>query len=432
MTWRQAAVSVVSVTVCAFATQARAQTVRPALSVADLVDMAVQRNRDFLAVKQRLAETQGLLRQAGVRPASALEIEESTGRPFGSRGEQVFSAGYFHTIETFGKRDKRIAVAHKSTEAVEADLADRLRLLTLDVKVRYAQAVREQQKLDTIQRLLSTNRDYYNLTDARVQRGDAAPLEGQLFLTDLSRVEVQQVVLVNSADRALIDLRKVVGAPPTEPLPLLTTVPPPTTGNSLPELQAQALRDRPDLRVLKLLEEQAVAEEVLAHAEGKPNLTASARYARTDSAFDQLGYDRTGQLVPLRDRDHILSVGLSVLLFQPKRNLGAIEAAQARTVAARLRREHLESVVRLEVEAAFHRWQSARNAVDIFNRGVIGQSERNVVVLRQAYTLGQLRILDVLNEQRRLIETQLTYLDAQSELFEAFAELEASVGVSIQ
>ena len=134
----------------------------------------------------------------------------------------------------------------------------------------------------------------------------------------------------------------------------------------------------------------------------------------------------------MRDRDNILTVGLSVPLFQPKRNQGAIAAAQARTAAARLRREHLESVVRLEVEAAFRRWQSARSAVDILNRGVIGQSERNLAVLRQAYTAGQLRILDVLNEQRRLIETQLAYLDVQSELFEAFAELEASVGGSIQ
>ncbi len=186
------------------------------------------------------------------------------------------------------------------------------------------------------------------------------------------------------------------------------------------------------MRALQLLEEQALAEETLARAEGRPNLTASARYLLTDSAFDQFGYNSSGRLTRVQSHDNMLAFGLSVLLFQPKRNQGAMEAAQARSAAARLRREHLESVVRLEVEAAFHRWQSARSAVDLLNRGVIGQSERNLVVLRQAYTLGQLRMLDVLNEQRKLIETQLTYLDVQSELFEAFSELEASVGGSIQ
>ena len=430
MTWRR--VVVVSVTISAVASLARGQTGPSVLSAADLVEIATQRNSEFLAAKQRIAETQGLLRRAGVRPAPAVEIEESSGKPLGSRGEEVFSAGYFHTIETFGKRGKRVAVAHKSTEAAEADLADHLRLLTFDVKMRYAQALREQQKLETIQRLFSTNREYYRLTDMRVQRGDAAPLEGQLFLTDLSRVEAQQVVLANSADRALLELRKAVGVPPVEPLPLLATALPATTKSSPSELQEQALRGRPDLRALQLLEEQALAEENLTRAEGKPDVTVSARYARTNSAFDQLGYDRVGQLVPLRDRDHILTVGLSVLLFQPKRNQGAMEAARARSAAARLRREHLEAVVRLEVEAAFRRWQSAKGIVEILNRGVIGQSERNLAMIRQAHALGQLRILDVLNEQRRLIETQLVYLDAQSELFEAFAELERSVGGSIQ
>jgi cobalt-zinc-cadmium efflux system outer membrane protein len=422
----------VSITLCAVASLARAQTGPPALPVTDLVDMAMQRNRDFLAATQRIAETQGLLRQAGVRPAPALDIEESTSRPFGSDGEQVFSAGYSHTFETFGKRDKRIAVAEITAEAVKADLADRVRRLTFDVKTKYAHAVRDQQKLEAIQRLSSTNREYYKLTDARVQRGDAAPLEGQLFLTELSRVEAQEVVLAGTADRALLELRTVVGVPPTEPLSLAPPELPAATRRSLSDLQTQGLRDRADLRVLKLLEDQALAEEALAHAEGKPDMTASAHYSRTNSKFDQLGYDQSGKLVPVQDRDNVLTVGLSILLFPPKRNLGAIEAAQARSAAARLQREHLESVVHMEVEAAYRRWQSAVHAVDILSHGVIGQSEKNLAVVRLAHTAGQLRILDVLNEQRRLIETQVAYLDAQSELFEAFAELEASVGGSIQ
>jgi cobalt-zinc-cadmium efflux system outer membrane protein len=409
----------------------RAQGGGPALRVADLVEMAMQRNRDYLAARQRIAEAQGALRQAGVRPAPALEFEETSTRPFGSRGEQVFSAAYFHVIETSGKRDKRIAVAFKSNEAAEAELADRVRLLAFDVKAKYAQAVREQRKLQAIQRLASTNREYADLISARVQRGDAAPLEGQLFLTEVSRVDAQQVVLTGSADRAVLELRKLVGAPSAEPLPLAPPVSP-ATARSLADLQTQALRDRPDLRVVQRLEELAQAEETLIRAEGKPDVTASARYARSSSNFDQFGYDEAGRLERIHDRDNALTVGLAIPLFAPKRNQGAAAAAQARTTAARLRREHLESLVRLEVEAAFRRWESAKRAVEILDAGVMGPSERNLAVLRQAYTLGELRILDVLNEQRRLLETQLLYLDAQSELFEAFAELEASAGGSIQ
>jgi cobalt-zinc-cadmium efflux system outer membrane protein len=422
----------VLIAVCAAVGLLRAQTAGSVLGVDDLVRMAIERNGDMLAARQRMAETQGLLRQAGVRPAPALEIEESSSRPFGSRGEQVLSAGYFHTIETFGKRDKRMAVALKSSEAAEAELADRERLLTLDVKVKYVQARREQLKLQALQRLASTNRQYYDLTSVRVERGDAAPLERQLLLTDVNRVEVQRIVLGSSADRALLELRKIVGLPIGEPLALATTAPPAETSTGTAELVARALRTRPDLVALRRLEEQAQAEEELARAEGRTDLTASVRYSRTESHLDQLAFDSSGQLAPIHDRDNVLSLGLSIFLFQPRRNQGAIEAAQARTTAARLRREQQELVVRLEVEAAFRRWASARQAVDLLNSGVVDQSERNLTVIRQAYSLGHLRILDVLNEQRRLIDTEMAYVDAQSEWFEAFAELEASVGGPIQ
>jgi cobalt-zinc-cadmium efflux system outer membrane protein len=409
-----------------------AQGAGPALSVSDLVELALRENREFLAAKQRVVETQGLLRQAGVRPAPAVQLEGSTGRPFGSPDEQVLSAGYFHTIETSGKREKRLDAAQQALAAAEAELADRVRLLALDIKVKYARALREQQKLQTIGRLSSTNRQYYTVTEARVRTGDAAPLEAQLFLSEVNRVDAQHVLLASGAERALLELQRIVGLDPDQPISLTVAAPPKSTVARLPELQTRALQDRPDLRALKALEEQALAEERLARAERTPDVTASARYSRVDSGFDQFGWTSGGTLAPIRSRDHMLTFGLSFFISPPARMQGAIDAAQARTSAAHLRTQHLEGVIRLEVDSAYRRWQAAARAADILTRGVMDQSERNLTVLRTAYSLGQLRILDVLNEQRRLIDTQLAYADAESELFEAFAELEASVGEALR
>ena len=52
--------------------------------------------------------------------------------------------------------------------------------------------------------------------------------------------------------------------------------------------------------------------------------------------------------------------------------------------------------------------------------------------MRQAYNLGELRLLDILNGQRRLLDTELSYIDAQAELFRSYAELEAGPGGSLQ
>ncbi len=88
----------------------------------------------------------------------------------------------------------------------------------------------------------------------------------------------------------------------------------------------------------------------------------------------------------------------------------------ARQRAAGLRRQHLEVTIPLEAEAAWRRYQAAKNVVGILSGGVLEQSRRNLSVIRQAYELGQLRLLDVLNEQRRLLEAELGFIDAEAEL----------------
>jgi cobalt-zinc-cadmium efflux system outer membrane protein len=60
--------------------------------------------------------------------------------------------------------------------------------------------------------------------------------------------------------------------------------------------------------------------------------------------------------------------------------------------------------------------------------GVLDPSTQNLAVIREAYKLGQLRLLDVLNEQRRLVDTQMAYIDAQADAARTWAELQRAAG----
>lgn len=398
----------------------------------NLVEMALERNREYLALKQRVVEAQALLRQAGIRPTPALEFQGSTGKPLGSEGEEEYSVGYFHTIETFGKRTKRVNVANKTVELAEAELAEKRRQLTFEVKTRFAEAIAAERKLEALNRLIENQRGNYKLVEARVREGDAALLEQQLLLTELNRSQAQQAAYVARSRSALLELKRAIGLGSTDNLNLsndfgLRTDPP-----TLEELQKQALASRPELQIFRILEDQANGEAELARAEGKPDITASLRYIRQNSQFDALGFNGSGALVPLRDRDNIIAFGVSIPIFTGRRTQGAVAAALSRKSAAQLRREFLEASIPLEVEAAYQRWQGAQQSLVILESGVITQSEKNLAVIREAYRLGQLRVTDVLNEQRRLIETELGYIDAQSEQVQAFAELEKAVGGNLR
>lgn len=417
---------------CMCAVPAHSQAPTNMFSLSDLVTQALARNRDLLAARQRVAEAQGLLRQAGVRLAPTVEIEAGTGRPLGTRGEEEYSAGFFYPFETAGKRQKRVDVAQFGLALAEAEVAERTRQLSFEVKRRAADLMAAQRKQDATQRLLGLSRESYQITKTRVDQGDAAPLEQQLLATELSRVEVQQASFAGRASAAVLDLVQIVGMPLNEPVALRDDAGAGVDDISLSVLKDRARANRPDLRGAQLLEQQATAEVVLERAQGRPDITASAKYSLRNSFFEQSVLSAGGTPTQLRDRDNVVAFGLSVPLFTQRRNQGNVEASVAREHAARLRREYLETTLPFEVEAAYRRWTAAQRALSLFQRGVVEQSERNLTVIRQAYTLGQLRVLDVLAEQRRLIDTELAYIDAQADLAQSTAELERAIGGSLR
>ncbi|MGH9783293.1 MAG: TolC family protein, partial [Terriglobia bacterium] len=287
-------------------------------------------------------------------------------------------------------------------------------------------------KLERLDRLIALNRESIRLTEARVREGDAAPLERQLLSVEVGREEAERALTLGRLEAAVLDLKQVAGMNVAEPLTLAPPAPAPAVLDA-GTLRERALRDRPDVRLARLMEEQSESETRLAQAGGKPDLTLSASYSRQYARFDeQLGLSAAGAPVPLRDRDDVLSVGVQIPLGTRRRNQGSVEAAGARAASARIRREYLESRVPAEVAAALRRFQAAQSSLAIFDSRILGPSDKNLDIIRQAYQLGQFRLLDVLNEQRRLIETQLSFIDAQTELAKALADLERAVGGRIQ
>jgi cobalt-zinc-cadmium efflux system outer membrane protein len=401
-----------------------------AYAVNDLIQTALERNRELAAVRQRVAEARGLLKQAGVRPASSLQLGGVTGRPLGSPGKEEYSAGYSVPVELGGKRDRRLQVADKLVGLAEAELAERTLKLATEIKLRYLDAVTDEARLAALDRLIGAYRESLALIDARIKQGDAAPLDSQLLLVEVNRVEAQKRTVAGRVQVARADLRRLCGIEAAEPLTLTGAAAlDEKVAYTLADIQHKALEQRPDLRIAKLQEERSAADVNLAEAQGHPDVTLSAQYSLTnDRIGDLYGLTASGQTALLKDRDNILSFGVSIPLFSRRRNRGNIEAAAARAVGSRSLRQYLEASIPLEVEAAWQHWDAAAQSLTILNAGVLRQSQKNLDVVRQAYALGQLRLLDVLNEQRRLIDTEMAYIDAELDVRRGAVELEQAAG----
>jgi cobalt-zinc-cadmium efflux system outer membrane protein len=201
---------------------------------------------------------------------------------------------------------------------------------------------------------------------------------------------------------------------------------------SLDAAVERALDQRADLKAARTEEARAQAEQRLAQADRVPDVIGLVRYGQAYTQFDQPVLSPSGAVVQLRDRDRTLTAGVSIPLPFANRNQGAIETAVARQKAASLRREFIEQSVRSEVQTAFAQYAAARQAAEVFDRQVMQQMQRTMNTIRTSYELGESQLLDLVQEQRRLVETQKAFTDVLKELYIARAALEAAVGGEVR
>ncbi len=398
-------------------------------SSVDLVRRALASNGELAAARLEAARARARLQQAGLRSNPTLDFEQTTGRLTGSAGESETTIGIGLPIELGGKRRRRVELAQAELEAIEAEIADRERRLTNDVRALYAEALASLRELDTTEGLTNIDIKTVIIVQARVSEGETAPIELKQLRVEVDRLRSRRALIEGRLRSSLIRLKNLTGISRTDPLRLREDIatpilpPPPASQEAAIEI---ALRTRPDLRFARLNEEAAQAGLRLARAQAAPDATAFSRYTQNRSSFDDT------PIGTLRDRDKLLTFGVSVSIPVLNRNQGAKVEAAIAINQARTRREFLESVVRADVESAYARYEAARQAVMSFEIDVIERSNENIRTIRAAYEIGAFRITDLLVEQRRLVDSQREFTEVLAEQYRALADLQAAIGTPVE
>ena len=402
------------------------------LDVLELQLLALAGNIELQAVRQQIAAARGILTQTRLRPNPGVDITMGTGQPLGSVGERSFEVGYAHTIELGGKRAKRIDVGQVGVEIAELIVADQERQLLFAVKTRYAEALAAGRSVQILNELWAVTDRAYRAAQQRVSEGEAAPVERALLQVEVGRLTADRLLAASASTRALAALKLAAGIDANASIAIQGELKPPVVTLSLEEVTVKALGERADLKAARAEEARAEAELRLARADRVPDVVALARYGRVQSQFPQLGLTATGQLTPLRDTDHIFTLGISIPLPFANRSQGNIEASEARRQAATLRRQFVEQSVRTEVVAAYTQYIATLSALEAFGRDVIDQSQESLKIIRASYDLGEVELLDLLQEQRRVVETQKAYTEVLREHYIARAALDAAVGTEVK
>ena len=394
----------------------------------ELVTRALASNPSLLAQRQQIAMAKGDVTQARLRQNPSLTLgglKEVNG------GDNAINVVGSLPLELFGRRARRTEVAENKEEATQQSVADRERLLTGEVRMRFGQALAAIRDLRFVEQLLQVNRDFLRLMEDRAREGAVPSLDADETRVETNRIETLRIDYEAKAEVSLLALKETAGIDPEETIRLKGALELPPQDYDRKELLQLAIDHRPDLAFQRTDEALAHAELRSDRAKGKPDASVFGGYERPDSGFSLRAFDAAGNLVPIRQTFNHVVFGLDINLPVFNRNQGAVVADTAAIEAARNRIAAVDLNLRHEVAQNLIRFNGAQARVTAYRSGVRDQAAHNLDVVRQTYRYGRTTLLDVIAEQRRYIDIETGYTEILLDAYAARIALEQAVGTNL-
>ncbi|MBI2353798.1 MAG: TolC family protein [Deltaproteobacteria bacterium] len=395
------------------------------LALPQVVEFALQNNGDLNAFREEKGIREAGKTRAGLLPNPTLELEGGTGALTGSSAENSLSLGVSQEFFLAGKREKRLAIAERELEMFRWQLADRERVLREEVKRAFYDVVLAEQRIALADRFIALNRQLLDVAKERLAAGDIPELEMNLVKVELARsegarIDVEKALTLNQAKlRTLMgpshgESPKIAGAFTTEI----------SMSKGLGDLKPLAAEKRPDLRALEVEKGRGEADITLARAERIPNLTAGLAVKRDNTAIEVGGVEG-------KDTAYTIGLRLSMPIPLFDRNQAGVQEAKAKRNSTESRLLAAIRNVEQEVETACASYLNSEKVLSLYKTNIIPQLEENLNLTQEAYRLGEVGILAVIQEQKKFFEINEGYLAALHDRQSALVRLEAAVATDL-
>ncbi len=423
---------VAAMTVCAVVPGLDAQNAQKTqkifrtLTLDQAVNEAVENNLALLAERTELTVAEAGMITAKLRPnpvlsggANSLDWLGTGFNDVNNAGPPEYSLRVDMPFERGRKRELRIDFADRTRRSAEAQFADAVRKLKLEVLLASIDILEAKSKLALAKDNLQTLDKLVQLNEQRLTSGAIPPLE----LTRSRVAMLQYRGNVKSAELALAEARlkllPLLGKKPGEDAVDIEDrlgVPPLTDAPDLTALQTVARTTRPDLEAKRTDVARSQADLRLQLAEGKVDYTFGAEYRR------QQGNAGKGNMLGL-----FFSVPLPVF----NRNQGEIARAEGEEHKADRVLAALETEVAGEVAAAYEEFEPTRQLLIEIERDLLKPTNEARAGTTYVYEAGATSLLEVLDAQRAFNETMETYYSAQATYRRAQARLALAVGQDV-
>jgi len=394
------------------------QTLPARVTLDEAVDLALKHNHSLQAARTTILQNQAQEITANLRPNPTLSGDTQflpffTPKDFTASyldNNAQFDLGVGYLFERGKKRQHRLQAAKDQTAVTTAQVGDNERTLTFNVASQFVAAILAQANVQLADTDLKSFQQTVDIGEEKTKAG--AMSEGDLLKIKLQLLQFQTDVSAAKLARlqALASLRQLLGyesVPETFEVVGDLEYKPVKLGKD--DLEAMALRQRPDVRAARLGITAAESQLALAQANGKRDVNASMNYSHVGDA-------------------NSVSIFGSIELPFFDRNQGEIARTRYAVGQSQELSSEQASLALTDVENSYESLRTNDEVVQLYQSGYLKESEDSRDISQYAYQRGAASLLDFLDAERSYRATQLAYRQALASYMISLEQLRQAVG----
>jgi outer membrane protein, heavy metal efflux system len=396
-----------------------AQPTGPPVSLADLLQEALEKNPELVALRAQL----GVVRQRPIQerfldaPMAEAQIWQWPFNSINPADTNMYMFMVTQDLPGRGKRQLRAAVAEKDVALAESDVAIRARQVVNQIKQAHASLYIARKAIVVYLDNVDLLRQIADVSQAKYTTGRISQQDVLKPVVELSRLHTDIVMFDEQAKLASARLNVLLSRAPETPIGPLVEPQEQTMLPATADLQRLALDRQPELHQARLEIERAEAEFALVQRDYKPDFMVQGGY----------------MLMPRMTDAWTASVGITWPRAPWSR--GKIDARVAEHTAAiqvaKARAQAMEHAVRFAVQEAYVRAKSAQDRALLLRTTIKPQSQQTLEVSRVAYQTDRVDFQALIDNQRVLLDVNLDYFRALSDFTQALADLERAIGTDL-
>ncbi|MGH9864097.1 MAG: TolC family protein, partial [Candidatus Acidiferrales bacterium] len=331
------------------------------ITLDEAIQLALAHNHALLAARTTISQSQAQEITANLRtnPVFGADVVGLPVEPADFTADNInqaeFDIGLGYLFERGKKRQHRLKAAQDQTAVTKSAVADNERTLTLNVAAQFTTALLAESTLSFAQQDLKDFQNTVSISEYQYKAG--AISEGDLLKIKLQLLQFQTDVTAAqlAKQQALVALRQLIGF---ESAPKNFDVAGELKYQKLPDnledLQAMAIKDRPDLRAARQGVTAAQSQYLLAKANGKIDVNGTFNFTHIT------GYNSQS-----------LIVSVPVPIFN--RNQGEIARTNYAIAQAQEAEQEVSEQVMTDVQTAYETTRTNEQTLQIYQTGYLDE-----------------------------------------------------------